>query len=105
TEVQKRIEAAHGPLAPAARDTGHGPARVFRLPGAAGRIGFIHAMSQPFCATCNRMRLTSDGRLRACLFDGGEVDLMPMLRPRVQRAALAGAYVSCVRQRPLEHGA
>jgi cyclic pyranopterin phosphate synthase len=103
--IRERIERGFGPLVPAEPDHGHGPARVFRVPGAAGRIGFIHAMSAPFCATCNRLRLTSEGRLRACLFDGGEIDLRPRLRPAIDAARLRAAFVECVRLRPQQHSA
>lgn len=104
-EMRAALETAHGPLAPAGRDVGNGPARIFRIPGACGRIGFIHAMSEPFCATCNRLRLTPDGQLRSCLFDGGEVDLRPLLRPAADGAALRRAFVDCVRFKPDVHGA
>jgi GTP 3',8-cyclase len=81
-ETRRLIEAAHGPLSPIRRETeaGIGPAKVWTLPDAAGRLGFISAMSHPFCETCNRLRLTPDGLMRSCLFDGGEVDLKPILR-------------------------
>lgn len=105
TEMRDRIESRLGPLEPADRDVGKGPARVFRLPGAQGRIGFIHAMSAPFCSTCNRMRLTPDGELRACLFDGGEIDLKPLLRPHTRPAALRQAFVDGVRFKPDTHQA
>lgn len=104
-EVRERIEARFGALSPTARDSGSGPARVFSLPGARGRVGFIHAMSDPFCSTCNRLRLTPEGLLRSCLFDGGEIDLRPLLRPRSEPAALSRAFVECVRLKPAEHRA
>ena len=69
---------------------------------------FISAMSAPFCATCNRLRLTATGVLRSCLFEGGEVDLKPILRvsaatqPR-RRAQLAEAMTECVRLKPDVH--
>lgn len=59
-----------------------GPARLYRLRGARGVLGFISPVSQPFCSDCNRLRLTSDGKLRACLLSGGEVDLKSILRGR-----------------------
>jgi GTP 3',8-cyclase len=79
--VRARIEAVLGPLTAVLREseTGVGPATVFSLPGARGRVGFISAMSKPFCETCNRLRLTATGQLRSCLFDGGEVDVLPTL--------------------------
>lgn len=102
-EIRGRIEAALGPLTPADADTGSGPARVFRLPNAAGKIGFIHAMSAPFCSTCNRLRLTADGQLRSCLFDGGEIDVRPLLRPAAQADALRQAFLDCVVLKPDAH--
>jgi cyclic pyranopterin phosphate synthase len=103
--VRQRIEEAHGPLAPVERrlEAGVGPASVFHLPGARGRIGFISAMSRPFCETCNRLRLTSRGELRSCLFDGGEVDLLPALRPRRDREQLARLFGECVVLKPQVH--
>jgi cyclic pyranopterin phosphate synthase len=57
-----------------------GPARLFRIKGARGEIGLIGAMSQHFCQTCNRLRLTADGHIRACLFSDHEVDLRSAIR-------------------------
>ncbi len=57
-----------------------GPARYWRLRGATGTIGFISALTNHFCNECNRLRLTSDGRLRPCLFSETWVDLKPSLR-------------------------
>src|SRR5207247_6859173 len=106
TEVRERIERVHGPLVPVDRSTepGVGPAVVYRLAhgNPLGRIGFISAMSAPFCATCNRLRLTANGTLRSCLFEGGEVDMRPILRSpaaetRTRRAALADAVTTWLR--------
>ncbi len=77
-EVRARLEAL-GPLEPIA-SYGGGPASTYRLPGAQGKIGFITAMSNHFCARCNRLRLTPDGRLRPCLFSDEEIDLKAILR-------------------------
>ncbi len=57
-----------------------GPATLYRIKGACGGIGFISAVSQHFCRSCNRLRLTADGRLRACLFSDSEVDLKNPIR-------------------------
>ncbi len=102
-EIRARIESRFGALQPAQQDTGTGPARTFRLRDALGKIGFIHAMSAPFCSTCNRLRLTADGQLRSCLFDGGEIDLRPLLRPTAQRAELRQAFLDCVVLKPDAH--
>lgn len=102
-ETRSLIEQAHQPLEPTDRDAGYGPANTFRLPGARGKIGFIHAMSAPFCSQCNRLRLTPVGELRSCLFDGGEVDLTPMLRPSPDPQRLRQAFCDCVRLKPDQH--
>jgi GTP 3',8-cyclase len=102
-EVVGRIERRFGTLVPAARDRGAGPARVFQIAGARGRIGLIHAMSAPFCSTCNRLRLTPDGQLRACLFDGGEVDVRGLLRDNADDQRLRQAFIDCVVQKPDQH--
>jgi cyclic pyranopterin phosphate synthase len=112
-EVRRRIERELGPLVPVDRasEPGVGPANVYRLaeqPDARGRIGFISAMSAPFCATCNRLRLTAEGTLRSCLFEGGEVDVRGILRlahesTLARRQALAQAMTDCVRLKPDVH--
>ena len=62
------------------RRIGNGPARTFHIPGARGTVGFIAPLGDHFCATCNRMRLTADGRLRPCLLSGEEIPLREALR-------------------------
>ncbi len=104
-EMRGAIESRFGPLIEAAADSGHGPARVLRLAGAIGRIGFIHAMSAPFCSTCNRLRLTPEGLLRSCLFDGGEVDVRSLLRAAAPVSSLRDAFVRCLRFKPDTHAA
>lgn len=79
TETMARIEAALGRLIPL-DVSGEHPARTYRLPDAAGRLGFISPWSQPFCSRCGRLRLTADGRLRLCLLHDDEVDLLTPLR-------------------------
>ena len=59
---------------------GWGPAHYYRFPGAAGTIGVISPLSHHFCAECNRLRLTADGRLRTCLFSDDELDATTVLR-------------------------
>jgi cyclic pyranopterin phosphate synthase len=80
-EVKRQIEEALGPLEAAETTAGGGPAKYYRLPGARGLIGFISPLSEEqFCATCNRMRLTADGKIRPCLLTDQEVDLKDTLR-------------------------
>jgi len=107
-DAREIIEQHLGPLVPVDRrsEAGVGPATVWRLASSRGpgRIGFISAMSQPFCSTCNRLRLTADGLLRSCLFDGGEVDLKTILRsPDCSSQAIADAMAQCVRLKPMTH--
>jgi cyclic pyranopterin phosphate synthase len=108
-DARSRIESELGPLIPVDRhsEAGVGPASVYRLAqgNPVGRIGFISAMSEPFCATCNRLRLTADGVLRSCLFEGGEVDVRSILRSSVDQKqfALANAMSDCVRLKPDVH--
>lgn len=105
-EIRSKIESRFGPLAPADADSGSGPAKVFRIDGAKGRIGFISAMSKPFCETCNRLRLTAEGQLRSCLFDGGEVELRPILRDLSSASIpkqLNQAFINCVAFKPEVH--
>jgi len=78
-EIQERIQSL-GKLEPYTGKTGDGPARYYRLPGARGTIGFITPVTEHFCHSCNRLRLTSDGQLRPCLLDDDEVNLKEPLR-------------------------
>ena len=62
------------------------------MPGARGTIGFIAGVSEHFCESCNRLRLTADGRLRTCLFSGDEIAVRPLLAdPDALRAAIEAA--------------
>jgi len=61
-------------LNPIKISTANGPAKYYQIKGGQGTIGFITALSQHFCKTCNRIRLTSEGKLRPCLFSNTEVD-------------------------------
>ncbi|MBM4301382.1 MAG: GTP 3',8-cyclase MoaA [Deltaproteobacteria bacterium] len=79
TEVRQRL-AVLGPLEPLAREAAAGPARTFRLPGFRGELGFISPMSEHHCRTCNRLRLSSDGKIRPCLLGSQELDLKEPLR-------------------------
>ena len=90
SEVIGLIEAAHGKLEEVNPGQLDGEARIFRIPGAKGELGFISSVSLPFCASCSRARLTSDGKLRLCLLREKEVDLLTPLR--------AGATIEDLRE-------
>lgn len=78
-DIKARIETL-GALEPVNRGVFDGPARRFRLPGAPGEIGFISPVSHHFCHTCNRLRLTANGRLRLCLLSDQALDVGRVLR-------------------------
>ena len=80
-----------------------GPARLCRLPRAAGRIGFIAPLSWHFCGSCNRIRLTADGKIRTCLFSPTEIDLKAPLRNGATRKELADIFGKAVRSKPHGH--
>lgn len=79
-------------LEPVEHAVGSGPAREYRLHGAAGTVGFISPLSEKFCDRCNRLRLTADGFLRPCLLKDIEIPILPALRagepilPLIQKA-------------------
>lgn len=86
-EIRGRIQNL-GQLDPDTCKDGDGPARYYRFAGAEGTIGFISPMTQHFCHSCNRLRLTADGQLRPCLLDDDEVDLRAALRNGAKTAEL-----------------
>lgn len=80
-------------------------ARRFQLGGAGGQIvGFISSVSEPFCASCDRLRLTADGNLRSCLFSHEEGDLRALLRSGASDAELAERIADTVWRKPQGHG-
>lgn len=101
-EIRKRVEGM-GSLEPVILHSG-GPARYWRLPGAKGIIGFISALSDHFCGGCNRMRITSDGKLRPCLFSETEIDLKPVLRGGGDDRELERLLLLAVECKPSGHG-
>jgi cyclic pyranopterin phosphate synthase len=78
-EMKQRIEAELGPLEPL-EWSGHSPFRPYRLKQAQGTLGFISSVSDPFCDGCNRVRLTTDGKVRLCLLNDDDVDVLTPLR-------------------------
>ncbi len=67
-------------LLPVSGPSGNGPARTYRIPGALGTVGFISPLGEHFCEHCNRLRLTSDGKLRSCLVASSEISVREALR-------------------------
>ena len=79
---------------------GSGPARLYRIPGGLGTVGFISPLGEHFCQSCNRLRLTADGKLRACLVKDGEISLRETLRGG---RPLAGLFRQAVAAKPAHH--
>jgi cyclic pyranopterin phosphate synthase len=103
-EIQERIEDSLGDLEQANEGKLDGEARVFHVRGAKGNVGFISSVTAPFCASCNRARLTSDGRLRLCLLREKEVDLLTPLRAGATLEDLRQIIIGGVWEKPWGHG-
>ncbi len=101
-EILKRAERI-GEFLPVESKVGSGPAKKFKLKGALGTLGFISPVSKPFCGNCNRLRLTSDGKLRSCLIVGGEVDIKTILRTNPTDEALTSAFEQSASMKPPVH--
>ena len=103
-EIQARIEAELGGMEVANNGELDGEARLFRISGALGDVGFISSVSVPFCAACTRARLTADGRLRLCLLREGEVDLLTPLRAGATLEDLRQIILNGIWYKPWGHG-
>ena len=82
---------------------GNGPARYYRLPGARGTLGFISPVSEYFCSSCNRLRLTADGRLRPCLLAEHEIDLRETLRSGAPPEEIEALIRMAIAAKPERH--
>jgi len=102
-EVKSWIEAELGPLFPINDGKLDGEARVYRLAGSLGTIGFISPVSNPYCDDCNRMRLTADGRLRMCLLTEGELDFRETLRSGGNHRDLVALFKRAIQAKPVGH--
>jgi cyclic pyranopterin phosphate synthase len=100
-EIRSLVEAVY-PLEPCPREA-HATARVYRFADGHGKIAFINPVSEPFCADCNRIRLTADGRLRTCLFSLNETNLRGPLRAGASDAELEDLIRAAVWRKELKH--
>ena len=98
-EIRARIEAVFGPLEPVPHDP-TSPARVFRIPGAQGTLGFINPVTEPFCSNCSRLRLTSDKKLRPCLLTDLEMDISWAFAAEEPVEALVDAILIATNRKP-----
>lgn len=90
-EIMEQLETHVGALVPAEDYDPRAPAMEFRYVADGGRVGIIASVSRPFCRSCNRLRLTAEGRLRNCLFALDELDLKPLLRGGAPAEEIAAA--------------
>ena len=79
-EILEKLAAEIMPLVPCSNQDPHAPATEFQFADGIGKIGIIASVSQPFCMSCDRFRITADGKLRNCLFSHEETDVRGMLR-------------------------
>lgn len=103
-EIKERIEDSLGDLEVANNGKLDGEARLFKLPNAKGKVGFISSVTLPFCSDCTRARLTADGRLRLCLLREKELDLLTPLRAGASLDDLRQLILDSVWEKPWGHG-
>jgi GTP 3',8-cyclase len=103
-EAKRRIESHFGGLIPEPEFRTNGPATYFQIPGSQQRIGFIGAMTNlHFCESCNKLRLTCDGKLRPCLGSYLEFDIMKPLRAGANDEELKDFFLDVVDRKPEQH--
>jgi cyclic pyranopterin phosphate synthase len=101
-QIKSRLESL-GKLIPIPSDQWDGPAKRFRIEGAIGEIGLIGPVSSHFCEDCNRLRLTSDGKIRTCLFSDEEIDIKELLRKGGSDRDLKERLLLAIRTKPERH--
>ena len=102
-ETRQRIEAELGPLQPVAAGSPADESRNFRFAEGKGVVGFISPVSEPYCGTCNRMRLTADGKFHLCLLNDDELDVKKALRGGGGVTAVANILARAVALKPTGH--
>lgn len=103
-KVLQRLQRVYPNLQPFSGRRGYGPAQYYEAPGLLGKLGLISAVSHCFCQECNRIRLTSEGLLKPCLYYGEGVDLRTLLRDGAGDAELREAIERGIRSKPRQHG-
>jgi cyclic pyranopterin phosphate synthase len=102
-DSRRRIESVLGRLTPLSGFDPSDEARNYRLPNARGVVGFISPVTEPYCGTCNRMRLTADGRFHLCLLNDDELDVRRALRTGGGMDEVADILLRAVRHKPTGH--
>ncbi len=100
--VKERLSAL-GKLQRIPSESVDGPAKRYKISGSLGEIGLIPAISRPFCNRCNRIRLTSDGQLRTCLFSDMELDIKTSLRKKEDDAVIKSIIKKAISHKPNGH--
>ena len=101
-EIIERI-GAKWPLDAVKRPDQREPADLFRFRDGKGEIGLIASVSEPFCGSCNRIRITADGKLRTCLFSINETDIKALLRGGASDGDIAETVIEAVRNKEPGH--
>ncbi len=101
-EIMEKLRVL-GDLEPVSQRQMDGPAKVYKIPGSKGSIGFISPLSHKFCEKCNRLRLTSEGKLRSCLLSDKESDLKKLLRGGASDQQIAELVVQTIIDKPQGH--
>jgi cyclic pyranopterin phosphate synthase len=101
-EIIERISALGRPQ-PIDALSSDGPAKVYRMDKGAGTIGMISPLSHHFCKSCNRLRLTSDGKLRPCLLSDNEIDLRKIVRSGGTDDDIRHTILNAVQKKPIGH--
>jgi len=103
-EARRSLESRYGPLIPEPSFRTNGPSTYYKVPGRDQRIGFIGAMTNlHFCESCNKLRLTCDGKLRPCLGSYLEFDIMKVMRAGATDAELRRFFLDVVERKPEQH--
>jgi cyclic pyranopterin phosphate synthase len=103
-EILTRIENSLGMLEAGNNGVLDGEAKIYKIPGASGEIGFISSVTMPFCSACTRARLTADGKLRLCLLRDKEVDVLTPLRAGMNLEQLREMILDGIWNKPWGHG-
>jgi cyclic pyranopterin phosphate synthase len=102
SEILERLRRV-APLEASSAGDSNGPALHYRFQGALGKIGIISPVSDHFCPSCNRLRVTSDGKLRTCLFSSEETDLRGPLRQGASDEEIAATMLGAIDKKPEKH--
>jgi cyclic pyranopterin phosphate synthase len=103
SHIKETIESSLGSLIPVKKSINDGPAKKFKLENSKGEIGFITPVSEHFCHDCNRLRLTAQGKLRPCLLDDFETDILTPLRNGASKDELKTLMQKAIFKKPSSH--